>query len=53
MHRSKVPNAATLRYHIDDIDTPSSLPLKYQPHKMVQHTQTIRRQIADKLLEFV
>ena len=24
---------------------------KQQPHKMVKHTQTIRRQIADKLFE--
>ena len=25
------------------------LTFKFQPHKMVKHTQTIRRQIADKL----
>ena len=28
-------------------------PLKYQPHKMVKHTQTIRRQIANELFECV
>ena len=27
-----------------------ALPFKRQPHKMVKHTRTIRRQIADKLL---
>ena len=28
-------------------------PFKRQSHKMVKHTQTIRRQIADKLFECV
>ena len=28
-------------------------PFKCQPHKMVKHTQTIRRQFADKLFECV
>ena len=28
-------------------------PLKGQPHKMVKHTQTIRRQIDDELFECV
>ena len=26
-------------------------PFKHQPHKMVKHTQTIRRQIPDKLFD--
>ena len=26
---------------------------KRQPHKVVKHTQTIRRQIADELFEYV
>ena len=30
-----------------------SLPLKYQSHKIVKHTQTICRQIANKLFECV
>ena len=29
------------------------LSLKRQPHKMVKHTETIRRQTADKLFEYV
>ena len=29
------------------------LNLKHQYHKMVKHTQTIRRQIADELFEYV
>ena len=28
-------------------------PFKRQCHKMVKHTQTIRRQIADELFEYV
>ena len=28
-------------------------PYKRQPHKMVKHTQTIRRQFADELFECV
>ena len=28
-------------------------PFKRQPHEMVKHTQTIRRQIADELFECV
>ena len=28
-------------------------PLRVQPHKMVKHTQTIRRQFADRLFECV
>ena len=28
-------------------------PLKHQPQKMVKHTQTIRREIADGLFECV
>ena len=28
-------------------------PFKRQPHKMVKHTQTIRRQFADELFECV
>ena len=31
----------------------SFLTLKRQPHKMIKHTQAIRRQIADELLECV
>ena len=31
----------------------STLPFKRQFHKMVKHTQTIRRQIADELFECV
>ena len=30
-----------------------NLPFKRQSHKMVKHTQTIRRQIADELFECV
>ena len=30
-----------------------SEPFKHQPHKIVKHTQTIRRQITDKLFECV
>ena len=29
------------------------LPFMRQPHKMVKHSQTIRRQIADELFECV
>ena len=32
---------------------PHGKPLKRQFHKMVKHTQTIRRQIADELFESV
>ena len=28
-------------------------PFKYQPHEMVKHTQTIRRQFADEVFECV
>ena len=31
----------------------ASYPFKRQSHKMVKHTQTIRRQIADELFECV
>ena len=31
----------------------STQPFKGQPHKMVKHTQTIRRQFADELFELV
>ena len=31
----------------------TNYPFKRQPHKMVKHTQTIRHQIADELLECV
>ena len=30
-----------------------SLPFKRQSHKMVKHTQTVRRQIADELFECI
>ena len=26
---------------------------KFQPHKMVKHTQTVRRKFADELFEYV
>ena len=32
---------------------PHGKPLKRQFHKMVKHTQTIRRQIKDELFEYV
>ena len=28
-------------------------PFKYQPHKMVKHTQTIRQQFADEVFQCV
>ena len=33
------------------VSTPVFNPFKRQPHKMVKHSQTIRRQIADELFE--
>ena len=40
-------------YEVDPRKLLTPQPFKRQPHKMARRTQTIRRQIADKLLEYV
>ena len=40
-------------YEVDPRKLRNSSTFKRQPHKMAKRTQTIRRQIADKLLEYV
>ena len=40
-------------YEVDPRKLLTPQPFKRQPHKMAKRTQTIRRQIADKLPEYV
>ena len=45
-------NIVTYSY-FDKMKMPETEPFKRQFHKIVKHTQTIRRQIADELFECV